>query len=369
MKLFDGLQVGLVGPLPPPAGGMGMQTLQLSALLREGGAVVTLVQTNAPYWPAWIASVPLVRACTRLPRYLLALWRAAGHCDLFHVMANSGWSWHLFAAPAIWMARLRGVPVVVNYRGGEAATFLQRQAVLVRLTVARAAALCVPSGFLEQIFRRHGMVAEIVPNVVDLDCFRPATERPSGAQLLVARNLEPIYDNATAIRAFTIVLARRRDARLTIAGTGPELQALQALATELGVRDRVHFLGRQDRQQIADALRASAVSVNPSRVDNTPNSVLEALATGVPVISTAVGGVPFIVRDGETALLVPPGDPAAMAEAIVRVLEDSALAERLAEAGRREVQRYAWAQVAPRLAELYRDAALRSAALSPCTRD
>lgn len=369
MKLFDGLRVGLVGPVPPPAGGMAMQTQQLSGLLQEGGALVTLVQTNAPYRPTWISRIPVVRACTRLPWYLLSVWRAAGHCDLLHVMANSGWSWHLFAAPAIWIARLRGVPALVNYRGGEAGAFLAQQAPIVRLTMARAAALCVPSGFLEQVFRRHGMVAEVLPNVVDLDCFRPQETGARGAQLLVARNLEAIYDNATAIRAFAIVLTRRPDASLVIAGTGPELETLQALASELGVRGHVHFAGRKDRRQIADALRASAIAINPSRVDNMPNSVLEALASGVPVVSTAVGGVPFIVRDGETALLVPAGDPAAMAEAIVRVLEDTALADRLARAGMREVQRYAWTQVAPRLAELYRRSALGSAALSTCTRD
>ncbi len=369
MRLFAGLRVVLVGPLPPPAGGMAMQTRQLSTLLQEGGADVVLVQTNAPYRPAWLGRVPIMRAGARLVPYLRALWRAAARCDVFHVMANSGWSWHLYAAPAIWIARLRGVPALVNFRGGEAGAFLERQAAVVRPTMARAAALCVPSGFLEQVFRRHGMTAEVVPNVVDLECFCPPSSPACAASLLVARNLEPIYDNATAVRAFAIVLERHPDAQLTVAGTGPELAPLQVLVSELGIQSHVRFAGRQDRQQIADALRASAVSINPSRVDNMPNSVLEALASGVPVVSTNVGGVPFIVRDGETALLVPPADPAAMAEAIMRVLDEPALADRLSSAGRREAQRYAWPQVAPRLAELYRRATLGGAALSSCTRD
>lgn len=369
MRLFEGLRVGLVGPLPPPAGGMAMQTRQLSNLLAAGGALVTTVQTNVPYRPDWLQRVPVVRACARLVPYLLTLWRTAGRCDLFHVMANSGWSWHLFAAPAVWMARLRGVPVVVNYRGGEAGRFLDRQAAVVRLTMARAAALCVPSDFLKEVFHRHGIVSEVVPNVVDLECFCPAAVPTDGARLLVARNLEAIYDNATALRAFAIVLAHLPEAQLTVAGSGPELASLQALAAELGVTDRVCFAGRLERQQMADTLRGSAVAINPSRIDNMPNSVLEALASGVPVVSTAVGGVPFIVRDGESALLVPPADPFAMADAILRVLGDRALSQRLAEAGLREAQRYAWPQVAPRLADLYRRAALRGATLSPCIRD
>jgi phenylacetate-CoA ligase len=204
---------------------------------------------------------------------------------------------------------------------------------------------------------------------VDLACFRPADAKPAGAHLMVARNLEPIYDNATALRALARVRAARPDATMTLAGTGPLAAELQALTAELDLKGAVRFAGRMDRQAVAEALRASAVSINPSLVDNTPNSVLEALASGVPVVSTGVGGVPFIVRDGETALLVPPGDAQAMADAVLCVLTDADLARRLAEAGQREARRYAWPQVAPVLAELYRRVTGPSATLSPCTRD
>jgi glycosyltransferase involved in cell wall biosynthesis len=84
-----------------------------------------------------------------------------------------------------------------------------------------------------------------------------------------------------------------------------------------------------------------------------PNSVLEALASGVPVVSTAVGGVPFIVQDGITALLVPPANPEAMAEAIIRLLDQPALADSLRQAGLNEVQKYAWPAVRERLLSLY----------------
>jgi hypothetical protein len=88
------LRVGLVGPLPPPAGGMANQTLQLANLLRSEDASVVLVRTNAPYSPAWIGALRDIRAFFRLIPYLFRPWQAAGCVDLFHVMANSGWSWH-----------------------------------------------------------------------------------------------------------------------------------------------------------------------------------------------------------------------------------------------------------------------------------
>jgi glycosyltransferase involved in cell wall biosynthesis len=353
MNALAGLRIGLVGPLPPPAGGMATQTRQLAELLLAAQARVTVVQSNAPYRPSFVGRWPGVRALARLVPYLMALWRTAGRSDVMHLMANSGWSWHLFAAPAIWIAWLRGVPVVVNYRGGEAGSFLARSETLVRLSMQRASRLVVPSGFLHELFGRYGYSAEIVPNIVSLERFAPGGRRSAAPMLVVARNLEPLYDNATALRAFAAVRAQRADARLTVAGSGPQESILKALAADLGVADAVTFCGRIDRDEMAALLRSSHVALNPSLADNMPNSVLEALASGVPVVSTDVGGVPFIVRHDETALLVPPGDAQAMAQAVLRVLGDDALAQRLSAAGLQLVQQFTWEHVGPRWAAVY----------------
>src|SRR5262249_34186992 len=117
----DQLRVMVVGPLPPPAGGMANQTRQLARLLAADDVAVSLVQTNAPYRPNWVAGLRGVRAGFRLVPYMGRLLRSCGRADVVHVMANSGRAWYLFAAPAIHLAALRGAPVVVNYRGGLAA--------------------------------------------------------------------------------------------------------------------------------------------------------------------------------------------------------------------------------------------------------
>ncbi|WP_199232180.1 glycosyltransferase family 4 protein [Rubrivivax albus] len=351
-----GLRIGIVGPLPPPAGGMAMQTRQLAELLGAAQARVELVPTNPSYRPAWVARLRGVRALFRLLPYLAALWRAAGRVDVLHVMANSGWSWHLFAAPAIWVARVRRTPVVVNYRGGEAGPFLAKSAAVVRASLRHVARLVVPSGFLQDVFARHGIRSEIVPNIVDLQRFRPGA-RVGEAQIIVARNLEPIYDNATAIRAFAQVHARHAGARLVLAGTGPEEGELRALAASMGLQAVVEFAGRLDRDTMAARLRASRIALNPSRVDNMPNSVLEAMASGVAVVSTRVGGVPYIVEHGRTALLVPPADPDAMAQALLALLEDEGLHERLRTQALTEVQAYTWEAVGPQWAAVYREVA------------
>ncbi len=357
MTDFHGLRLTLVGPLPPPAGGMANQTRQLAELLRAAGARVELVQSNAPYRPAWVGRVPVLRALFRLLPYLWALWRTAGSSELFHVMANSGWSWHLFAAPAIRIAAFRGVPVVVNYRGGEASAFLAKSHRSVRATLSAASVLAVPSGFLRAVFAQHGIDSEVVPNIVDLDRFRPGVHSGfRGPHLVVARNLEPIYDNATAIAAYAEVRKHHARARLTVAGTGPELARLQKLSADLGVSDGVFFPGRLDRDAMAALYREADVMLNPSTVDNMPNSILEALASCVPVVSTDVGGVPYIVQDGHTALLVPVSDANAMAAATLRLLDDPRLRKSLTDAGTEEVSRYSWPGVRGLLAAAYSSA-------------
>ena len=350
------LHIALVGPLPPPPGGMANQTLQLNQLLLRDGHRVELVQMNTPYAPAWAGRIPVLRAGARLLPYLWRLWRVAGKVQLLHVMANSGWSWHLFAAPAIWIARLRGCPVVVNYRGGEADAFLQRAVDWVGPSLRRAGALVVPSGYLEAVFRRHGFDSTVVPNVINLERFGAADDAPSGSgapSVLVARHLEPIYDNQTALRAFALLAARHPAARLVIAGSGPEAGMLAALAGHLGIAGAVRFTGRVDNTEMAALYREADIMLNPSLVDNMPNSVLEALAGGVAVVSTDVGGVPYLVEHGRTALLVPPQNPQAMADAMLKLLAEPETRRRLRQAGLQLAAQYTWTQVRPRLLKVY----------------
>ena len=189
--------------------------------------------------------MPVVRAIVRLFPYLFRLFRVIGTADVVHVMANSGWSWHLFAVPAIWIARWRGVPSVVNYRGGEAASFLAGAGRCVRTTLQRSNALVVPSQYLREVFAVHGVHGVVVPNIVDLERFRPRAEtttRPE-VRILVPRNLEPIYDIPTALRALEILRAAMPQVRMTIAGSGPERARLEALAAELRVQREVDSAG------------------------------------------------------------------------------------------------------------------------------
>lgn len=350
------LRIAIVGPLPPPSGGMANQCRQLVRLLRDEGLAVELVQTNAAYKPAWVAGIPVLRAFFRLIPYLTALWRAAGRNQLFHIFANSGWAWHLFAAPAVAIAQFRGIPVIVNYRGGNADPFLASAPRYVSRMLRGVAAVVTPSGFLRDVFAKYGIPATIIANIIDLTRFKQREtgfgDRPP--HLIVARNFEDIYDIPTAIRAFAGVCKRFPNARLTLAGTGPEREACERLATELGIRERIHFAGRIDNDRIPELYADADIAINPSTVDNMPISILEAYASGVPVVTTDVGGIPYIAEHEKTALLVPARAPEAMADAILRLLDTPSLAESLIANGLREAKSYAWPVVREHWTGLYR---------------
>jgi glycosyltransferase involved in cell wall biosynthesis len=355
-------RVCLVGPLPPPAGGMANQCDQLARLLEAEGLSIEVVRTNAPYRPQWVGRLPFLRALFRLVPFAWNVWRAAGRSQVMHLLANSGWAWHLVAAPAMFAARLRQIGLIVNYRGGAADAFFSSTRRRVVRSLRKAELRVTPTTYLQRVFAKHGLDADIIPNIVDLSRFRPRRDRRHGDShnVLVARNLEPIYGIDTALRAFARIRQRFPAATLTVCGSGPELASLQTLAASLAVAEAVEFTGRVDNAAMPALYGRAACALNPSTVDNMPISILEAYASGVPVVSTDAGGVPDILRHGVSGLLVPVGDDVAMAAEVCRVLEDERLCDALIGGGLKEAERCAWLSVRALWHSAYRRAAAKA---------
>ncbi len=353
--------IGLVGPLPPPSGGMANQTRQLAQLLCDEGVTVEVIQVNKPYFPQWVARFKGIRAIFRLITYIAQLWQAANRVQLFHVMANSGWSWHLFAAPVIWIGKLKGVPVIINYRGGEAGAFFDRSFFWVKPSLDRTTEIIVPSGFLEAVFSKRGYTTRIVPNIIDLSRFSPkegsehSLLQKDVINILAARNLEPIYDNATVLRAFKLVKEKVPVVHLIIAGSGFEEEFLKKLAKDLAIENSVTFTGRIDNKDMPALYRSADIMVNGSLVDNMPISILEALACGIPIVSTDVGGIPQLVEHGRTALLVGAKDHAAMADALHTLINDELKRIKIRENGLESIKQYTWLNVKNRLLPIYNE--------------
>jgi glycosyltransferase involved in cell wall biosynthesis len=178
--------------------------------------------------------------------------------------------------------------------------------------------------------------AVVIHNGVDLD--RP--RRRDGARarpvaLLSVGRLRPPKDFLTLVRA--VAALEPGSVRLRIAGDGPDRAALSAEVARLGLDGVVELLG--ERHDVDELLAAADLLVLSSDSEGLPLSVLEAMAAGLPVVASAVGGVPELVRDGETGLLVPPGDPGALARALAGLVADPELRARAGAAGRRRAER------------------------------
>jgi glycosyltransferase involved in cell wall biosynthesis len=256
------------------------------------------------------------------------------------------------------VARLLGKAVVLNYHSGEAPDHLQRSAVARRTLRRHVDHNVVPSVFLRDVLASFGIRADVVSNTIDLNEFRYAVRDPLRPRLLSTRNFEPIYNVACTLRAFASVQARYPEASLTLVGSGSQDSLLRKLAASLGLRNVV-FAGRVPPSDISRYYAAADIYVQTPAIDNMPLSVLEAFASGLPVVSTNVGGVPSILEDGTHGLLATADDPEAVAAQILRLLDDHELARRLAAAAYQTCGAYCWSSVRARWVAAYRMAIAR----------
>ncbi len=346
-------RIAIVAPSLEILGGQGVQAEQLSLALRVTGYGVAFVPIN-PVFPRALRQVrrlPYARTLLNQTLYIPSLLRLRA-ADVVHVFSASYWSFLLAPAPALAMARALGKRVILNYHSGEADNHLTRWRFLVHPWLRLAHEIVVPSEYLRGVFARHGYRARVVPNLVDTSYFRYRDRQSLRPHLVSTRNLERYYRIDNTLEAFAHVQARYPQATLSVAGYGSEEAQLRRLAASLGLSG-IRFLGRVEPNDLPAVLDEADVFVNSSVVDNQPVSVLEAFAAGLPVVSTPTGDIANMVRDGETGLLVPASDPAAMAKAVISLLEDPDRAMAMARRARGEVEKYSWPRVRERWAAVY----------------
>lgn len=267
------------------------------------------------------------------------------------------------------------VPYVLHLHDGRLPEFYDGACgplarVWVRAVLRRAARVVVLSARWREIVRAIEPSARVIVigNPVEVPAALPALRVPAG-QVLYLGWLMREKGVLDLVQAMPAVLRVAPQARFVFAGAGVavgERAAVVALARALGVERALSFPGWVDGREKRELLRASDVFVLPSYAEALPLGVLEAMAAGTPVLATHVGGIPDVIEHGVSGLLVAPGAPQALAQAIARLLTDDALRARLRENARREVAgRYSRAAVIAELEALYRSLGLHPLAPSP----
>ena len=277
------------------------------------------------------------------------------------------------------LARLCRVPLVVTLQGEtlmDDADIFDTSHVLrasLRAGIRTAAAVTACSAFtLDDAITRFGLArgrGSVIFNGVDLDRPVPDSASPGLPAPLADGPFVLALGRVVDKKGFDLLLAAyaamdpsRRTADLVIGGTGSALERLEAQAEDSGIGDRVHFVGRLSRDQVAAAMGGAKAFVMPSRLEPFGIVVLEGWRAGTAVLATDHGGPPEFVHDGEDGLLVDPFDTAAFATVLGRVLSDERLRDDIAAAGRARVEAFAWPRIAEEYRAVYRAALLGRAA-------
>ncbi len=287
------------------------------------------------------------------------VWRLRPQA-LWAVMAS-------YAGAASWIAeRLLGVPYALMLQEGDDLSALERRLGVLRAPFKwifrDATAVHAIAPFLGDWARDHGARAAVIviPNGVDVAAFKISDAERTAGRLHVRHelNIPPDADVVLTISRLVIkngiadlisAVKHIPTAHLIVVGDGELRDPLAVQAAE--VRDRIHFVGTQPPAEIKKYAAASDIFCRPSLSEGLGIVFLEAMAMGLPVVATRVGGIPSIVSDGKTGLLVAPHAPEELATALVRVLHDSALRQQLILNGFSHVQNFEWHRLAPRFSE------------------
>lgn len=331
----------IIGTFLSHAGGSRTVCEELALRLRANGRRVLTTSTVKARIPRLADMLGTVLRCRR--EYAVA------QVDVYSGPA------FLWAEAVTATLKWLGKPVVLTLHGGNLPTFAKKHPGRVARLLRKADLVTAPSMFLCHEVAPLGVEALHLPNGLDLQSYAFKARTAASPDLVWLRAFHQIYNPALAPKVLALVLPNFPHARLMMIGPdkgdGSRDETLRR-ADELGVGFRMHLPGQIAKAEVPAWLARGDIFLNTTNVDNAPVSVVEAMATGQCIVSTNVGGLRYMISDGEDGLLVPPKAPELMASAVKRVLEEPTLAERLSRGARARAQAYDWQNVLPRWMEI-----------------
>jgi glycosyltransferase involved in cell wall biosynthesis len=266
----------------------------------------------------------------------------------------------LWAEAVVLALRALGKPFVLVLHGGNLPEFARLWPGRVRRLLDGAAAVTSPSAYLAKQLERFRGDIRCLPNAIEVSRFVPRASEKMGCELVWLRAFHEIYNPMLAPAVLACLIGEFPGMRLTMIGPDKgdgSLERTRRAAANLGVSGACHFVGRVEKSAVPAWLAKGDIFLNTTNVDNAPVSVTEAQAASLCVVSTSVGGIPYLLENENDALLVPPCDARAMAEAVRRLIVEPGLAANLSRNGRLKAEKFDWSYIVPEWESLIRDAA------------
>jgi len=338
------MKLCIIGEFPPPMGGMAIQAQLFSEYLKEEGFNVNIVKRNSEL--GWLNQIPLLRGLLRFIVFTNKIIAIVVASDTLLIFSNSFLNYYLYTIPPLIIGKLLRKQVIMYYHGGAAERFfIEKKHIVARRSLNLANKIIVSSGYLKDVFSQIGVKTEIVPNIISFKEYYYKIKDNPAPRFIVTRHLEPIYNIEMVIRAFQLIAQKYSQAILYICGKGSEEEKLKKLVKDLNLEEKVKFLGEVNNKEIASKYNEADIFLNGSKVDNLPVAILEAFASGLPVVSTDAGGIKYIIKNGQNGLLVEVNDYKDMAEQVERLLQDNKLFKNITKNAYETLKEYSWENV------------------------
>lgn len=342
---------------------MNLKTMQIcfvgNMLGKNAGFVTTQGQIVAELFAAEGYAVTCVSSkINRAARLLEIVWTLIKNRRTFDAVileVYSGLSF-IIADTVGLLCQIFQLPLVMVLHGGNLPEFIKKHPRRTVRTLKRARFLAAPSGFLAEKIGAYGFEIRVIPNVLNIEKY-PFRERGEIKPRLVwMRSFHDIYNPQMAVKVLVELRRTVPSATLTMAGRDKGLESeIKRMAKEAGVFSAVRLAGFLDEKKKREEFTEADIYINTNRLDNMPVAVVEAAAFGLPVVATNVGGLPYLISDGENGLLVEDENICEMVAAIKSLLDNPGLTRKISRGGRLLATRSAWSAVRRDWEKLFKD--------------
>ena len=363
------MKIAILVPFFPPKwrGGVENSTYKIAKCLAERGHEVNVVTSLDEGFPKKNMEQGFFIHRTRYPRikligtmiFWLGILLILRRIKPDVVQAQTV----VIALPALLTRKLQGKPYYIWGRGSEIyLPWLFKNQVSKLLFKYANKVIALTEDMRREIQKIYFREVLVIPNGIDLGQFKNVLREDARRQLKITDEqkiimfigrLHPVKGLEYLIKAMELLKDKNKNAGLVLVGSGEEKEYLEILSRELDLEKDIRFLGSVTSEEIPHFMMASDVFVLPSLSEGFPNVILEAMACGLPIVATKVGGLPEIIEDSENGFLIAPKNPRQIAEKILLLLENDPLREKMAKNNQEKVKKYSWDNIVDRLEEIY----------------